>query len=251
MTLWLIVIIASLACVALKIGGYLVPESFLEKPMPSRVANLLTVALLAALVAVQTLAAGTQLVLDARVPAILVAAGLFALRVPFIVVVSAAGVQLAFQLVHSRQPGLTSDAPSVLPNRLCGGLGVEVLQPVHVEHPVEVVVLMLEDAREPAVGVHLEWDVLPIHGPQHRKGGAAQREPLARNGQAALGLFLLVRITDRNRSDPQLGVDGDAAPPGFVVIRPVVHEHAQRHSHLRSRESDPGGGLHGVEQVRQ
>jgi hypothetical protein len=92
MTLWLIVIIASLACVALKISGYLVPETFLNRPAPARVANLLTVALLSALVAVQTLAAGTHLVVDARVPAILVAAALFALRVPFIVVVIAAAV---------------------------------------------------------------------------------------------------------------------------------------------------------------
>ena len=95
MTLWLIVIIASLACLALKLGGYLVPESVLERPMPSRVANLLTVALLSALVAVQTLGAGTHVALDARVPAILVAAVLFALRVPFIVVVIAAAVVAA------------------------------------------------------------------------------------------------------------------------------------------------------------
>lgn len=92
MTLWLIVIIASLACVALKVGGYLVPETFLERPTPARVANLLTVALLAALVAVQTLGSGTHISVDARVPAILVAAALFALRVPFILVVIAAAV---------------------------------------------------------------------------------------------------------------------------------------------------------------
>jgi hypothetical protein len=94
-TLWLIVIIASLACLALKLAGYLVPESILERPTPSRVANLLTVALLSALVAVQTLGVGTHVVLDARVPAILVAAVLFALRVPFIVVVIAAAVVAA------------------------------------------------------------------------------------------------------------------------------------------------------------
>jgi hypothetical protein len=63
--------------------------------MPSRVANLLTVALLSALVAVQSLGAGTEVVLDARVPAILVAACLFALRVPFILVVIAAAAVAA------------------------------------------------------------------------------------------------------------------------------------------------------------
>ena len=90
MTLWSIIIIASLGCLALKLSGYLVPPSFMEKPRPSRVANLLTVALLAALVATQTLGAGTQIVVDARVPALILAAGLFALRVPFVIVIIAA-----------------------------------------------------------------------------------------------------------------------------------------------------------------
>jgi hypothetical protein len=59
------------------------------------VANLLTVALLSALIVVQTLGQGQAIVLDARVPAIIVAAGLFALRVPFIVVVAAAAATAA------------------------------------------------------------------------------------------------------------------------------------------------------------
>lgn len=101
MTIWQIVILASIAVFALKLAGYLVPPSFIEKPRPARVANLLTVALLAALIAVQTLGAGQSIVFDARVPAILVAAGLFALRVPFIIVVAAAalvaaGIRLLF-----------------------------------------------------------------------------------------------------------------------------------------------------------
>lgn len=95
MTLWSIIMIASLGCLALKLSGYLVPPSFMEKPKPSRVANLLTVALLAALVATQTVGAGSEIVLDARVPAILVAAALFALRVPFILVIIAAAATTA------------------------------------------------------------------------------------------------------------------------------------------------------------
>ena len=90
MTLWLIVIVASLACLALKLAGYLIPPSLIEKPTPSRIANLLTVALLSALVAVQTFGSGAGLSFDARVPALLVAVVLFALRVPFVVVVIAA-----------------------------------------------------------------------------------------------------------------------------------------------------------------
>lgn len=95
MTLWLIVIVASLACLALKLAGYLVPSSVLDKPAPSRIANLLTVALLAALVAVQTLGHGVGLQFDARVPALVVAIVLFALRVPFVIVVIAAAATAA------------------------------------------------------------------------------------------------------------------------------------------------------------
>ena len=62
---------------------------------PLRIADLLTVALLAALVAVQTLGAGQAIVVDARLPAVLVAAGLLLLRAPFLVVVIAAALVAA------------------------------------------------------------------------------------------------------------------------------------------------------------
>ncbi len=95
MTVWQIILAASIAVLALKLLGYLVPPSIIERPTPARVANLLTVALLSALVAVQTLALGQSIQVDARVPAILVAAVLFALRVPFIVVIIAAAATAA------------------------------------------------------------------------------------------------------------------------------------------------------------
>lgn len=95
MTLWMIVIIASLACLSLKLAGYLVPSTVLEKPTPARISNLLTVALLSALVGVQTFAVGNHLELDARTPAVAVAVLLFAFRVPFVIVVIAAAVVAA------------------------------------------------------------------------------------------------------------------------------------------------------------
>lgn len=95
MTLWNAVLIASILAVALKTLGYLVPPRVLEAPRPARTADLLTVALLAALVAVQTLGAGQAVVLDARIPAVLVAAGLLIARAPFLVVVAAAAVVAA------------------------------------------------------------------------------------------------------------------------------------------------------------
>ena len=94
-SLWQIVLLASIAVLALKLVGYMVPPSLLGKPTPARIASLLTVALLAALIAVQSLASGTAIVVDARVPAVLLAAGLFALRVPFFVVIIATAATAA------------------------------------------------------------------------------------------------------------------------------------------------------------
>lgn len=95
MTMWTAILIAAIICVALKTLGYLVPARWLEAPRPMRIADLLTVALLSALVAVQTLGAGQAIVVDARVPAVLVAAGLLLLRAPFLVVVVAAALVAA------------------------------------------------------------------------------------------------------------------------------------------------------------
>ena len=95
MNLWTAVLIASIICVALKTVGYLIPPRWLEAPRPARIADLLTVALLAALVAVQTLGDGQAVTVDARVPAVLVAAGLLLLRAPFLVVVALAAATAA------------------------------------------------------------------------------------------------------------------------------------------------------------
>ena len=95
MTLWTAVLAASLLCMALKALGYLIPARWFDAPAPSRIVDLLTVALLGALVAVQTLGVEQQIVVDARVPALIVAAGLLVVRAPFLVVVVAAAVVAA------------------------------------------------------------------------------------------------------------------------------------------------------------
>lgn len=95
MTVWQVILLASIAVFGLKLAGYLVPVGIFDRPTPARIAGLLTVALLAALIVVQTLGAGRGIVVDARVPAIIVAAGLLALRAPFIVVVAAAAATAA------------------------------------------------------------------------------------------------------------------------------------------------------------
>jgi len=94
-TLWTAVLLASLLCLALKALGYLIPARWFEAPAPSRIVDLLTVSLLGALVAVQTLGVGQQIVVDARVPALVAAAGLLVLRAPFLVVVIAAAAVAA------------------------------------------------------------------------------------------------------------------------------------------------------------
>jgi protein-S-isoprenylcysteine O-methyltransferase Ste14 len=94
-TLWNAVLLASVICLAVKAIGYAVPAHWLEAPKTARIADLLTVSLLAALVAVQTLGVGQAITVDARVPAVLVAAGLLALRAPFLVVVAAAAAVAA------------------------------------------------------------------------------------------------------------------------------------------------------------
>lgn len=95
MTVINVILLASLAVLALKLAGYLVPASVMERPTPARVATLLTVALLSALVVTQTIERDHQIVLDARLPALGVAAILLAVRAPFIVVVISAALVAA------------------------------------------------------------------------------------------------------------------------------------------------------------
>lgn len=92
MTLWNAVLLASIICVALKAAGYLLPAHWLDAPRPARIADLLTVALLSALVVVQTVAAGPAIAVDGRMPALVVAALLLWARAPFLVVVVAAAL---------------------------------------------------------------------------------------------------------------------------------------------------------------
>jgi branched-subunit amino acid transport protein len=92
MSLWNGILIASALVYSWKILGYLVPNSVLNNPIVSRVAGLLTVALLAALLGVQGLTGSGQVEFDARIPAIAVAALLLYLKAPFVVMVAASAL---------------------------------------------------------------------------------------------------------------------------------------------------------------
>jgi branched-subunit amino acid transport protein len=93
--LWVAVLVASLGCYALKLAGLSVPDRVLARPVVQRVADLVPVVLLAALVAVQTLTTGERIVLDARLAGLAVGVAALLLRAPFLVVVAAAALTAA------------------------------------------------------------------------------------------------------------------------------------------------------------
>jgi hypothetical protein len=90
MTLWAGVLLASALVYSWKLLGHLVPERFVSNQHIRSLAALLTVAMLAGLVGIQTFVSADGITLDARAAALVVAAILFYLRVPFIFVVIAA-----------------------------------------------------------------------------------------------------------------------------------------------------------------
>jgi uncharacterized membrane protein len=92
---WAAVLAASVGCYLVKLTGLSVPHSVLERPRVQRVAGLLPVALLAALILIQTIASGHRLVLDARAAGVVVAIIAVALRAPFLVVVALAALTAA------------------------------------------------------------------------------------------------------------------------------------------------------------
>jgi hypothetical protein len=93
--LWVAVLVTAVGCYLLKLAGLSVPQAVLDHPVVERVADLLPVALLAALVGVQVLADGPELVVDARLAGLAVAVVALLLRAPFLVVVVLAAVAAA------------------------------------------------------------------------------------------------------------------------------------------------------------
>jgi branched-subunit amino acid transport protein len=99
--MWVAILATGVGCYLLKLAGLSVPTKVLERPVVERIADLMPVALLSALIAVQVFASGQRLVVDARVVGLGVAFVALLFRAPFIVVVflaagSAALVRLQF-----------------------------------------------------------------------------------------------------------------------------------------------------------
>ncbi|MGI5341229.1 AzlD domain-containing protein [Streptomyces sp. CA-181903] len=86
--MWTAIILGTASVYLLKLAGLCVPASLLEKRQVQTVSALLPVALLAALVAVQTFTTGHRLVLDARALGFGVALVAALLRAPFLLVVA-------------------------------------------------------------------------------------------------------------------------------------------------------------------
>ena len=99
--LWIAVIGTSAIAFGLKYFGHSVPERYLSNPRVLRINTLIPIALLSALVAVQTFGDKSKLVIDQRLAGMTVAVVALVLKAPFPVVVigSAAASALTFNLM--------------------------------------------------------------------------------------------------------------------------------------------------------
>ena len=90
--MWTAIVVTAVGAYLLKLAGLSIPTTVLEHPLVHRIADLLPVALLAALVAVQVFGQEQSLVLDARAAGLAAAVVALLLRAPFIVVVLVAAL---------------------------------------------------------------------------------------------------------------------------------------------------------------
>ncbi|TYB44679.1 AzlD domain-containing protein [Actinomadura chibensis] len=101
MNVWIAVVATGLGCYALKLAGLVTPQRVLDDPRMRRFTELVPVALLTALIAVQALADGRALELDGpRLAGLGAAVAALLLRAPFLLVlVIAAGVAAGLRLL--------------------------------------------------------------------------------------------------------------------------------------------------------
>ena len=92
---WIATLGTSVVAFALKYSGHSVPERWLSHPKIQRVNALIPIALLGALVSVQSFTDKTTLVVDQRIVGLAVAITALLLKAPFPVVVISAAVSSA------------------------------------------------------------------------------------------------------------------------------------------------------------
>ncbi|MCW2756644.1 MAG: branched-chain amino acid transport [Nocardioidaceae bacterium] len=97
--IWVAVLACAVGCYLLKLAGLSVPPEVLERPVVARIADIIPVVLLAALIGVQVFstpgADGPRLTIDARLAGLGVAFIALLLRAPFLVVVILAATTAA------------------------------------------------------------------------------------------------------------------------------------------------------------
>lgn len=93
--MWLAIIVTAVGCYLLKLAGLSVPSQVLDQPFVRRLADLIPVALLGALVAVQAFSTGQDLTVDARLLGVGAAMLALLAKAPFLVVVVVAALTTA------------------------------------------------------------------------------------------------------------------------------------------------------------
>lgn len=92
---WVATLGTSLVAFLLKFSGHSVPERWLSHPKIQKINALIPIALLSALVAVQSFSKDSQVVIDQRLVGLCVAIAALMLKAPFPVVVLSAAVSSA------------------------------------------------------------------------------------------------------------------------------------------------------------
>lgn len=93
--IWLPILAGSLGVYLFKLAGLSVPAAVLARPTVRRIAALLPIVLLSALIGVQTLGSGQSIHIDARLAGVVVAGLSLWRRAPFLVVVVLAAATTA------------------------------------------------------------------------------------------------------------------------------------------------------------
>jgi branched chain amino acid efflux pump len=98
--MWVAIAVGAASCYALKLGGLSLPKPVLEDRRVQKVAELLPVALLAALIVTQTFSQQQKLAVDPRAAGVALAVIAVQLRAPFLATVTlAAAASALLQLI--------------------------------------------------------------------------------------------------------------------------------------------------------
>ncbi len=93
--MWAAILLGAAGCYLLKLAGLSVPQRVLDNPRVRRIAGLLPIALLTALIVTQTFSTGHRLVIDARAAGLAAAIVAIRWRAPFLLVIMVAAATTA------------------------------------------------------------------------------------------------------------------------------------------------------------